>query len=61
MIIVNNIAESAIVSSRICTGVFLHLGLKLPSDREDFLVEMWILLSLVLFGPCGREAKVGNK
>ena len=42
--IVKHTGWSAIVSSRICPRVFLHLGLKFPSDREDFLVGMCILL-----------------
>ena len=59
--ILKHIGESDILYSRICTRVFIHLGLKFTSDREDFLVEMCILLSLVVFGPCGRGEKVGNK
>ena len=35
--------------------------MKFPSDKEDFLVEIYILLSLVLLGPYGREEKVRNK
>ena len=61
VIIVNHSGYSTIVSSRICTRLFLHIGLKSPSDREDSLVEMCILLSLVLFGPCGRGEKSGKK
>ena len=49
------------MSSRICTPLFIHIGLKFPFDREDFLVEIYILLSLVLFGPYGRGEKVRNK
>ena len=52
--------ESDIVPSRMCLIVFLHIGLKFASDREDFLVEMFILLSLVIFGPCGRGEKLGK-
>ena len=52
--IVNHTKESSIVSSRIYTRVFLYIGLQFPSDREDFLVEMCILLILVLLGPCGK-------
>ena len=59
--IVKHTGWSAIVSSRICPRVFLHLGLKFPSDREDFLVEIYILLSLVLFGPYRRGEKVQTK
>ena len=44
----------------ICPRVFLHLGLDFTSDGEDFLVEMCILLSLEIFGPCRIGAKVGN-
>ena len=61
LIIVNHTVELAIVSSIRCTRVFLHLGMKFTSDREDFLVEMYILLRRVLFEPCGRIAKVGIK
>ena len=49
------------VSSRTLPRVFILLGLKFTSDREDFIVEMCILLSLVIFGPCGRGKKVGKK
>ena len=45
----------------ICKILFLQLGLKFPSDREDFLVKMCILLSLIILGPCVRGSKVGNK
>ena len=31
------------MSSRIRQRLFLHLGLNFTSDREDFLVEMFIL------------------
>ena len=54
LITVNNIGDSAIYSSRICTRVFLQLELKFTSDREDLLVEICILLSLVLFRPFRR-------
>ena len=57
MIIVKHTGESAIVSSRRRPIVFLHLGLKFTSDREDLLVEKFILSSLVLFGPCGKGEK----
>ena len=58
VIIVNHTGESTIVYSRRCSRVFIHLGLKFTSDMEDLLVDMCILLSLVLFGPCRRGAKV---
>ena len=58
---VNNTGELAIVSSRSCQILFIQLKLKFPSNRGDFLVEMCILLSLVIFRPCRRGAKVGNK
>ena len=61
VIIVYQYGESAIVSSSICTRVFLKLELGFSSDREEFLFEMYILLSLVLFGPWGRGEKVENK
>ena len=53
--IVNHDGDSAMVSSGICPRVFLLLGLKFHSDREEFLVEMCILLSLLTFGPCRRR------
>ena len=59
--ILNHTGESSIVSIRICPRVFLHLVMKFPSDREELLVEMYILLSLAIFGPCGRGKKVRNK
>ena len=59
--IANHTGESDIVSSSICPREFLHIGLSFTSDREEFLVEICILLSLVLFGPCGRGAKAVNK
>ena len=50
------------MSSRICKRVFIHIGMKFPSDREDFLVEIYIyFLSLVIFGPYGRGEKVQTK
>ena len=60
VIIVNNTRESATVSSRIRPRVFLQIGIKFPSDREDFYFGMYIFLSLVLLGPVGRGAKLGN-
>ena len=60
VIIVSHTRESAIVSSRRCPIVFLQLGLKFPSDREYFLVEIYIFISLVLFRPCVRVTKVGG-
>ena len=51
----NHTGDLSLTYSRI---VFLQLGLNFPSDREDFLVEMFILLSLVLSGTHGRGAKV---
>ena len=59
--IINHTGESEIVSSRIFLRVVLHLGMKFTSNREDFYVEMYIFLSLVPFGPCGRGANLGNK
>ena len=59
--IVNHTGNSVIVYSRICPRVFIHIGMEFPSDREDLLVEMCILLSLVIFKPCGRGEKLGNK
>ena len=59
--ILNHTRYPYIVSSRRCTRVFLQIGMKNISDREDFHVEMYILLILLVFWPCGRGAKVGNK
>ena len=52
--IVKKTGKSDIVSIRILPRLFLQIGLKFPSDRGDFLVEMYILLSLVIFGPYER-------
>ena len=57
MIIVNHNGDSAIVSSRICSRVFLLLGLKFLSDMEDFLFGMCILLSLVIFFAMRKRRK----
>ena len=61
MSIIKQTGDSAIVFSRRFTVVFLQIGMKFTSDRGDFLVEMYILLSLVFWGACGRGAKMGNK
>ena len=58
---VNNNGESDMDTSRICPRVFLHIELNFPSDRENFPVEMGILLSLMLFGSWERGATVGKK
>ena len=50
--IVKKTEDSCIVSSRRFPIVFLHLGLKFTSDREDLLFEMCIFKSLVVLGPC---------
>ena len=60
-IIVNHTEESALLYSRISSRVFLQIELKFASDREDLLVEMCVLLSLLIFGPCGGGAKEGKK
>ena len=49
MITVNNTGYSSTESSRKIPRVFLQIILKFNSDREDFLDEICILLSLVLF------------
>ena len=59
--ILKHTGESSIVSMRRCPWVCFKLGLKFTSDKENFLIKMCILLSLVLFGPFGRGSKVGNK
>ena len=46
------------MSSRRCPKVFLHIGLKFTFDREELFVEMCILLSLIILGPCVRGAKM---
>ena len=61
VIVFNHTGESFMVSSRRCSRLFLQLGLRFPSVRGDFLVEIYILLSLVLFGTCRRISKVRNK
>ena len=60
-IVVNHTVDSEIVSSRRCLRVFLHIGLKFLPNREDLLVEMYILLILVILGACRRGVKMGNK
>ena len=59
--IVNHTVNSVIVYSRICPRVFIHIGMEFPSDREDLLVEMCILLSLVIFGQSRKGSKVESK
>ena len=59
--ILNHIGGSYIVYSRSFPRLFIHLGLKIISNKEDFLVEMCVLLSLFISGPCGQGSKVGNK
>ena len=54
VIIWNHTVESDIVSSKIYPIECIHLGLNFTSDKEDFLVEMCIFLSLAIFGPCWR-------
>ena len=61
MSIVKHTGESVIVSSRRCPRKILHIGLKTPSGREDFLVEVYIFLSLVLLGAHGRGEKSGKQ
>ena len=59
--IVRQNGVSDIVSSGRCPRVFIQIGQKFTSHREDSFVEMYILLRLVVFCPCGRGEKVGNK
>ena len=59
--IVNHNGESSIVRISIFPRVFLQLGLKFNSDREDFLVEMYIYLSLDILRPRGRGEKARSK
>ena len=61
VIILKHTGDSYIVSNRRRPGLFLRFELKFPSYREYFLVRIFILLSLVILGPCGRGAKLGNK
>ena len=58
---VNHTGDSTIYSIRICTISFLQIELEFTSDREDLLVEICILLSLVIFGTRRRGEKLGNK
>ena len=44
--------------SRIFPRVFLHIKLKFTFDGEELFVEMCILLSLIILGPCVRGAKM---
>ena len=37
--------------------VFTQIGMKFTSDRGDFLVEMYILLSLVFWGHAEEDQK----
>ena len=57
VITVNYTRESSIVSILICPRLFIQIGLEFTFDREDFLVEMHIFLSLLLFGTCGGGEK----
>ena len=41
--IIKHTGESDILSSVICTRLFIQIILQFPSDRGDFLVEMCIL------------------
>ena len=41
----------------ICPRLFIQLGLKFTSDREEFHVEIYILISIMI---CVRVEKVGN-
>ena len=59
--IVNHTRDSAIMLSRIYQRVFINVGLKFTSDRENILVEKCIFKCLVIYSPCGRVAKVGKK
>ena len=61
MRIVNHTGESSIVSIRRDSRVFLQLGLKFTSIREEFHVDMYIFLSLVLFGTYGRVEESGKE
>ena len=56
----NHSGESELDSSSICPKVFIHIELKITSDREYFLVEVFMLLSLVIFGPYGIVSIVVN-
>ena len=40
---INHNGESTIDSSRRYPIIFLYLGLKFPSDSEDFLVELYFV------------------
>ena len=60
-IAVNHTGKSTIDFIRICPRVFIYLGLRFTSDKEDLFFEIRILLSLVIFGPRGRISTVGKK
>ena len=65
MSIIKQTGDSAIVFSRRFTVVFLQIGMKFISDREDLFVVIFIFLSLVHFGPFGirsiLESKLNNR
>ena len=61
LITINHTGESDIVYSRRCSSLFIQIGLEFPSDRENFLVEIYIFLSLVIFRSRGIGSKLGNK
>ena len=58
---VNQNVNSTIGSSRKRPRVFIQIGLKFPFDRGVFLIIMFILLSLAIFGPHGRGPIVEKK
>ena len=47
--IVKHTKNSAILSSRRCPIVFLYIGMKFTSDREDFIVETLSSYSNILY------------
>ena len=57
VITINHTWESAIVYSRRCPRVFIQIGLKFPSDGEDFHVNFFCR---VLLEARGRGAKGGK-
>ena len=58
VIIVNHTVESDILSTRIHQILFLQLGLKFTSDREDVFFEMCIFKAGYFSGHAEEEQKL---
>ena len=59
--IVNHTGELAIVSSMIFTIFFIQLGMKFPSDGEDFHIEMYIFVKPGVFLVMRKRRKSGKQ